>query len=220
MAGPVVVGDAADMTLIATLPADDRIERRPALSPAERRALAIVSLGLGTFATLGARTGASGTLQYLLVVAALSGLIAVVRRRPLPDGLAIGLSLLAWSHLAGGLVRVGDSVLYNADPGTELLQYDHLGHFAGILLGTLTIWELCIAAKGVVPARSTVVLCVLAGLGLGAINEAVEFVATLVQDASHVGGYHNTGWDLVTNSVAGVVAGVVLSQRNAADTRR
>lgn len=47
----------------------------------------------------------------------------------------------------------------------------------------------------------------LMGMGLGALNEVVEFVATLVQPQSNVGGYRNTGFDLVFNMLgSGVVA--------------
>ena len=38
-----------------------------------------------------------------------------------------------------------------------------------------------------------------AALGLGALNEMVEFIATLAQHSAHAGGYWNTGWDLIAN---------------------
>ena len=36
-------------------------------------------------------------------------------------------------------------------------------------------------------------------MGFGALNELVEFVATLIVPETNVGGYLNTGWDLVAN---------------------
>ena len=119
-------------------------------------------------------------------------------------------------HLSGGLIRVGDDVLYNASPGVELLRYDHFAHALGIFFGTQLLWELLVR-DAVQPARRghLVVVCLLAGLGLGAVNETIEFLATLAHGSggSHVGGYRNTGWDLVVNLVAGLSAGLVLHQR-------
>ena len=48
-----------------------------------------------------------------------------------------------------------------------------------------------------------------AGLGFGALNEVVEFAATLLVPETNVGGYRNTGWDLVAN-LFGATAAVSL----------
>ena len=51
------------------------------------------------------------------------------------------------------------------------------------------------------------VMVVLAGLGVGAVNEIAEFFASQLVD-TNVGGYQNTGWDLVADLVGAVVAAV------------
>jgi hypothetical protein len=61
-----------------------------------------------------------------------------------------------------------------------------------------------------------VVLCVLGGLGLGALNELIEFLATLAHSGSHVGGYENTGWDLLSNLVGATAAGLLSWKRSTA----
>jgi hypothetical protein len=43
-------------------------------------------------------------------------------------------------------------------------------------------------------------------MGVGAINEVVEFLSTLVLAETHVGGFANTGWDLVFNMFGATVA--------------
>ena len=43
----------------------------------------------------------------------------------------------------------------------------------------------------------------LAGMGVGAFNEVVEFFTTLVLEDTNVGGYQNTGRDLVANHARG-----------------
>ncbi len=55
------------------------------------------------------------------------------------------------------------------------------------------------------------VMVVLAGLGIGAGNEIVEFFATVILAETNVGGHVNTGWDLVFDLVGGVAAALWLS---------
>ncbi|HVM02557.1 MAG TPA: hypothetical protein VM263_07785 [Acidimicrobiales bacterium] len=194
------------MTAVATTP-DTR------LSPAERRALALAASATVGFGAYGAATGAPSTAAYLVAVSALAATLLSLRRRPLPSPLAYGLAALAAAHLAGGLVGVGDGVLYNASYRTAVLQYDHLVHSSAVFVGTLTVWTVLSGRRG---GGATVAVWVLAGLGLGALNEMVEFLATLAHGGSAVGGYRNTGWDLVSNVVGAGAAGAVLARRGRA----
>ena len=52
-----------------------------------------------------------------------------------------------------------------------------------------------------------------ARLSFAETSEIDEFVATLAHGGSHAGGYRNTGWDLVTNTLAGLLAAVVIHRR-------
>jgi len=54
------------------------------------------------------------------------------------------------------------------------------------------------------------VLCAAAGMGFGALNEVIEFAATILVPETNVGGYMNTGWDLVSNLVGCVLAAVII----------
>jgi uncharacterized membrane protein YjdF len=117
---------------------------------------------------------------------------------------------LAVAILAAGIVAVGDDVLYNASIGpwlsglhTHIIQYDHVVHAFGAFLATLISWALLAPATSTdIDRRHLMVLCMIAGLGIGAINEVIEFIAT----TAHIGGYDNTGWDLVSNTVGAVAA--------------
>ena len=60
------------------------------------------------------------------------------------------------------------------------------------------------------PTFGLLVLAAAAGLGFGALNEVVEFVATLLVPETNVGGYRNTGWDLVANLVGATVAATAI----------
>lgn len=50
----------------------------------------------------------------------------------------------------------------------------------------------------------------LMGMGLGAINEVIEFAIAMNVEGHGVGGYVNTGWDLVCNMTGAVVAAGLL----------
>jgi len=55
-----------------------------------------------------------------------------------------------------------------------------------------------------------IALCVFTGMGLGALNEIIEFAAVLMIPETNVGGYINTGWDLVANLVGCLFAGILI----------
>jgi hypothetical protein len=191
-----------------------RRRARPPLARHERTALSVVGVAVVGFAVHGIVNEVPGTLEYLVTVACLATLVVAFRTRALPAPVAIAAAASAVVHLAGGLVQVGDGVLYNTSPGPELLRYDHAGHALGTFVGAQLVWELLVRDVHAVARRGPLVaVTVLAALGLGALNEAIEFVTTLTHGGSHVGGYTNTGWDLVTNTFAGVVAGVAIHRR-------
>lgn len=201
---------------------------RAAPSRAERISIGIVAAALVGFAVHGYTASVPSTTSYLLTIVAIGGIVGLVRREPLPDLLAYGLALDAVAHLSGGLIRVGHGVLYNAGLGqrsarleTHLIQVDHIVHTYGTAIAALTVWVLVVRPMvdpSVASPAAIAITCVLAGLGVGALNELVEFIVTLINTGSHVGGYANTGWDLVANAVGASVAGAVIWRSEA--TRR
>ena len=62
------------------------------------------------------------------------------------------------------------------------------------------------------PTAGLLTISVAAGMGFGAANEIIEFLATRVLPETNVGGYENTGWDLVSNAVGCLIAAVLISQ--------
>jgi uncharacterized membrane protein YjdF len=51
---------------------------------------------------------------------------------------------------------------------------------------------------------------VLGAMGLGALNEMIEFSAVLMVPDTNVGGYYNTALDLVFNALGAVIAMVLV----------
>ena len=46
------------------------------------------------------------------------------------------------------------------------------------------------------------------------MNETVEFLTTMAHHGAHVGGYDNTGWDLVSNTIGAMASARWMSRRS------
>lgn len=171
-------------------------------------------------------------LFYIAVMVVLSAAVLVVHLRlGLPAALLWALAAWGALHMAGGLVPVPatwpvngpNHVLYSlwlvprGDDG-GWLKYDHVVHVYGFGVATWLCWR---AVAGAIvdragmfprPTPDLLLLAAIAGCGLGALNELVEFVATRLT-ATNVGGYVNTGWDLVANALGATSAVVLIGLR-------
>ena len=182
---------------------------RAPLSSAERVAVALALVAVIVFGSYGFAHQAPSTIGYLFSIVALGAVLAIVRREPLPGWLALSLAALAAGHLAGGLVTVGDDVLYNAHPPLRAFQYDHVFHATASGIAAIVLWTFL--SKELASVPGAIAVSALGGLGVGAINELIEFLATLAHHGQHVGGYRNTGWDLLSNTVGATTASVLLA---------
>lgn len=161
---------------------------------------------------------------YFSVMCCLIAAVSAVHLRVrFNDWTLWGLSIWGLAHMAGGLMSVPDSwpingethVLYNWWIVPKLLKYDQIVHAFGFGVVTWVCWQAlrsAFASRGasVQPTLGLLALCVAAGTGFGAANEVVEFIATLTLPGTNVGGYANTGWDLVSNFVGAVIAAVLI----------
>lgn len=178
-------------------------------------------------------TGNGEFVFYIAVMFLLIAVLTVIQARVgLSRGVLWALSIWGFTHMAGGLVPVPPSwpiageirVLYSWWIIPDILKYDHVVHTYGFGVATFLIWEGLRAAvekKGSKetfrPTAGLLVICAAASIGLGAANEVVEFIATLLLPKTNVGGYENTGWDLVANMTGAIVAAVaiyVIDRRN------
>ena len=160
------------------------------------------------------RSGNDEFVFYILVMFVLGGLVWLVHRRVGLTTLTLwGLSLWGLAHMAGGLWTVTEEigVLYNYRPFAAGPKYDQVVHAYGFALSTWVCWQaLKPALADPRPTPGLLFLSALGGMGLGATNEIVEFVAVLLIPDTNVGGYLNTGWDLVSNGVGAAVAAVLI----------
>ncbi len=156
------------------------------------------------------QSGNSEFVFYIAVLILLAALIGYVHTRVQLHFLCLlGLSVWGLLHMAGGLAPApgGEGVLYNwwLIPGR--LKFDQVVHAYGFAIATWTVWHgLRSALRVPSPSFGMLFIAACAGMGLGALNEVVEFVAVLTIPNTNVGGYENTGWDLVSNLTGCVVA--------------
>lgn len=173
-----------------------------------------VNLGqLGFFTIFYVQRGNGEFLLYIGIIVLLLLLIAYTDRRVLyPPRVIWGLTLWAFLHMAGGGFRMGDDVLYNwiivpLSDQLPILKFDQVVHAIGFGVATMLMYHLLTPLlKPVHRWTALSIVVVMAGLGVGAFNEIVEFAATQLVPETNVGGYVNTALDLVFNGVGAVVA--------------
>jgi hypothetical protein len=171
---------------------------------------------------------ASGNGEFIFYIVFMSlviaGVVAVHRRVGLSIGLLWCLSFWGFMHMAGGLMPIPETwprggetaVLYNLWLIPERFKFDQMVHVYGFGIATWLCWQALSArvlgedGGALRPTFGVLILCAAGGMGFGALNEVVEFVATLTLPETNVGGYRNTGWDLVANLVGCAVAAMII----------
>lgn len=126
----------------------------------------------------------------------------------------VGLAAWGVGHLAGGIIELDDSrILYNALlPGR--IHFDNVVHFVGFGSAGLAAWEALRRALYAQPSvRAAWLTTWMFGMGVGALNEVIEFAITHIKTDTQIGGYENTGRDLVANMLGAAVAGVIAAKR-------
>jgi hypothetical protein len=151
-------------------------------------------------------TGSSSIPFYLgwMVVAALV-VLRLDHRQPFSPLVLGGLTLWGFMHLAGGQLPVGDGILYEQQV-LSFLRYDQLTHAIGFGFAGLAVREQFHPWMPNPPRAAVAAITFLGGVAIGGINELLEFLLTRVVPDTAVGGFENTGWDLVANTVGSVVA--------------
>jgi uncharacterized membrane protein len=173
-------------------------------------------------AAIGLARGAPLTIPYLVIVLGLAAVIVRSDDRVRYSTLTLtGLALWGTLHLAGGLIELDDGrILYNTSV-TRLIHLDNAVHFLGFGAAGLAGFEALRAALTPKPAtpltpltpRLAWAITTTAGLAAGAVNEVVEFAASHLLGATNIGGYENTGRDLVANLLGSLLAGWWASRR-------
>lgn len=173
----------------------------------------------------------SGNREFIFYIVVMLVLLAVVwvvhRQIRMSAGMLWALSAWGALHMAGGLLPIPEhwphvephAVLYSWWLIPDLLKYDQLIHAYGFGITTWLCWHgwsgiVARTGQSLRPTGGVLLLCAMAGMGFGALNEIVEFIAVLSIPNTNVGGYENTGWDLVANGVGATLAAVWIRLAN------
>ncbi len=169
-----------------------------------------------------------GNTEFLGYIGAVSVLLLLVactlHWTCFPDWLLWLLSILMLSHILGGGLIVNGDVLYNYVPlpienptGLTFIKVDQIVHTFGSAVAALFVYSF-LRRRTELGWLSTFLITVLAACGVGALNEVIEFIATMSVEDVNVGGYYNTAVDMVVNllgAVIGTVIGLTFWKRNA-----
>jgi len=159
----------------------------------------------------------SGNIEFIFYIAVmlffLSALFFSYKYVQYPNYLLWFLSLWGLLHMAGGLLIIRGSVLYNLmlislSETYSVLKYDQFVHIFGFFTATLVMYVILrpLLKKPKHIGWALSIILVAAGSGAGAWNEIIEFIASEAIEGTNVGGYLNTSLDTISNLLGGLLA--------------
>lgn len=161
---------------------------------------------------------------YLVLLFGFVFVFTTLERSRFPLHILWGLSLWGLLHMAGGSVPVGDGVLYGykiypflvGDGQLYILKMDQVIHAFGFGVATLVAHHLLLthAWRADASRMWLAVAAVLIGVGLGSLNEVIEFLVVLTVEYNGVGDLYNMGLDLIFN-LAGAVSAALFVHMHA-----
>jgi len=150
---------------------------------------------------------------YIAVIIFFIFLIALANKKiNLPNYVLWWLAAWAILHMSGGGLYIGGKKLYElmilniVGKPYSIFRFDQFVHIVGFFAATLAFY--CILKprlKDTSRWTALSVILVMAGLGAGALNEIVEFTATVLVPETGVGGYENTSLDLVADFIGAIL---------------
>lgn len=162
-----------------------------------------------------------GNPEFLLYAVTLAGLIAILqgsdRRFDYP--VSARWLFLVWllMHMGGGWISIGgvrlyDTILVRLVPAPyHILRYDQLVHALCYFVLALIVLRIMdhVAGEGNASRGWRCLMGALAAMGIGALNEVIEFGAVAGFGSEGVGDYYNNALDHVFNLV-GVIAALIV----------
>ena len=171
-------------------------------------------IALIAFITLFLWQGNYEFIIYILVILFFAALIIISHKQVhYTNFLLWGLTIWSILHMAGGGVIINGHVLYAqmlwsiiGEPYL-IFKYDQLIHAYGFFIATLLVYHVLKPHLNKQPGWFAIsFVVIMAGLGLGALNEIFEFIPTILFENTNVGGYVNTALDLVFDLIGGLLA--------------
>jgi len=159
-------------------------------------------------------------LLYIAVIVILGVIIGINLNKGIFDNLILWLlSIWGLAHMIGGGVRIAGNSVYSLrlidiiDKGGQfyILKMDQLIHFYGFLVAAILVYKLISVTGSNLKEypKLMIFLSWIGSMGLGALNEVVEFLAFVSLDQTGVGDLYNTGLDLIFNLVGAIVGAFI-----------
>lgn len=167
-------------------------------------------------------------LAYVgVVVFFLLLILATNRKVDYSNTLLWGLTIWGFLHMAGGSFRINGDVLYNfilipLSETYKIFKFDQMVHIFGFGVATILIHDLIKPVLRPEHKKHVVlgIVIVMGGLGIGAVNEIIEFFATVFIPQTNVGGYINTSLDLVSDLIGALIALIIIRTREKKNGRK
>ena len=132
-----------------------------------------------------------------------------------PNMVLWGLTLWSLLHMGGGGLYFNGVRLYEIIliPITEtMFRYDQFVHIIGFGVATFVMYAILqpILKPNLKTWTSVGIITVMAGLGVGGLNEIIEFITDLLVPQSGVGGYLNMALDMVADLIGAIIAWIII----------
>ncbi|MFZ5955411.1 MAG: DUF2238 domain-containing protein [Nanoarchaeota archaeon] len=149
-----------------------------------------------------------GVIIFFLIV-----ILATNNKVNYPNPVLWGLTFWAILHMAGGGLYIDGKKLYElmlveiVHEPYFIFRYDQLVHIIGFGVATLIMYYILKPHLKKSDEWSAIsIVVIMAGLGVGAINEIIEFIATIIIPETGVGGFTNSMLDLVSDLIGAILA--------------
>jgi len=159
-----------------------------------------------------------GNYEFLYYISILSFLIFIIsyyhKKMHLTTQVLLGLTILGIMHVLGGNIFISGMRLYDFWLIQNIFKYDNFVHAFGTFVVTFVVYSLIqpyLTKKSFQKKFLMFIFLILITVGLGAINEIVEFFAVMFLGAAKtVGDYTNNALDLVFNLIGSIIASFII----------
>lgn len=163
-------------------------------------------------------------IWYVVILLFLIGFMIFLHKKyNFSSWVLIGASIWGLMHMAGGSIYISGVKLYgyilwplfsSNIAGTDILRYDQLAHFYCYIVVTFIMFYILKSYLVKNPNKFAVsILLIFIAMGIGALNEILEFIPVLFLETTGVGDYFNTLWDIVFNTLGAVFAVLIINLR-------
>ena len=161
-------------------------------------------------------------LGYVLVLFIILALMIFLHLKyNLTSGVLTGISIWGLIHMAGGSLYINGTKLYALmifnlynspiQPEFRILKFDQFAHFyCYVFITILMFYILKPYLKEKFNWFAISVILVFIGMGIGALNEILEFIAVIVIKDTGVGGYYNNLLDIIFNTLGAIAAAIYI----------